>query len=102
MLIGKGTKKPNLETVRRIKDTLKLAMGLPEDALITVSQLACLEKGCAPLETIIGLLQAGVPQRQHKIHKETNEVGSEDLIRVCEAWGISADHSVITSRFKEK
>ena len=101
MLIGKGTKKPNLETVRRIKDTLREVLDLPEDAMVTVSQLACLEKDCAPLETVIGLLQAGAPQRQHKIHKGTNDVGSEDLIRVCEAWGMSAYHSVITSRFKE-
>ena len=100
MLIGKGTKKTNLETVRRIKDTLREVLDLPEDA-ITVSQLACLEEDCAPLETVIGLLQHGAPQLQYKIHKETNEVGREDLVQVCEAWGMNADRAVIELRFKE-
>ena len=57
MLIGKSSQRPNLETVRRIKRVLIAALELPEDAIITVSQLACMEEDCAPLETVIGLLR---------------------------------------------
>ena len=87
--------------MRRIKGALRQALALPEDAMITVSQLACLEEDCAPVETVIGLLRAGEPQLQHKIHKATEDIQSVDLFRVCEAWGMNADRSVINLRFKE-
>ncbi|MEN0061186.1 MAG: hypothetical protein AAGA48_03495 [Myxococcota bacterium] len=57
MLIGRPSKRPNLETIRRIKRTLREALELPEDATITVSELTCLEEGCAPVETVFGLLR---------------------------------------------
>ena len=101
MLIGNASKKPNLKTVRRIKLTLHEALGLPEDAMITVTQLACLEEGCAPLETVIGLLQPGAPQLQHKVHKPTDDLNTEDLVQVCEAWGYDIPRALINSLFKE-
>ena len=102
MLIGNASKKPNLETVRRIKQTLHLALNLSEDAMITVTQLACLEEDCAPLETVIGLLQPGVPQRQHKVHKATDAIDTQDLIGVCEAWGHNIELTLIEHSFKER
>ena len=45
MLIGNASKKPNVETVRRIKRALHTALALSEEATITVAQLACLEEG---------------------------------------------------------
>ena len=65
MLIGNGSRRPNLKVIQRIKSTLHEALDLPEEAIITVTQLACLEEDCAPLETVIGLLQAKSPQLQH-------------------------------------
>lgn len=93
MLIGTTTNKPNLHAVRRIKRSLHEALELPEDALITVTQLACLEQDCAPLETVIGLLRPGMPQLQHKIHKPTDSIDSNDLVQVGMAWGFSLDIS---------
>ena len=101
MLLGNASKKPSLETVRRIKSILHEALALPEDAIVTVSQLSCLEEDCAPLETVIGLHQPGAPQLQHKLHKATDDVGSADLILVCEAWGLDANRTVINSFSKE-
>ncbi len=98
MLIGRGSKKPNLETVRHIKRSLREALELPEDTLITVTQLACLEEDCAPLETVIGLLRPGVPQLQHKVHKPTDSVDAADLVQVCKTWGFSVDISFFNTQ----
>ena len=93
MLIGKSSKRPNLATVRRIKRVLREALKLPEDAMVMVTELACLEKDCAPVETVIGLLRPGKPQLQHKIHKDIASLQSEDLVHVCAAWGFTVSHS---------
>lgn len=90
MLIGDASKRPQLEHVRRIKRALREALDLPDDATVTVSQLACLEEACAPLETVIGLLRPGSPQRQHRVHKPTDDIDAQDLAQVCEAWGFAA------------
>ena len=83
MLIGNNSKRPNLQVVRRLKLALRDVLGLSEDALITVTQLACLEEDCAPLETVFGLLRSGSPQLQHKIHKETEAVDAEIVDRIA-------------------
>ena len=101
MLIGSASEKPDLEAVRRIKRVLREVLGLPEEATVTVTQLACLEEDCAPLETVVGLLRPGAPQLQHKIHKATNALSAEDLLQVCEAWGHAVEIEVLKPLFKE-
>ena len=101
MLIGSASRKPDLEAVRRIKYVLRSVLALPEDATVTVTQLACLEEDCAPLETVVGLLRPESPQLQYKIHKPTNELDAEDLVQVCEAWGHSIQIDVLKPIFKE-
>ena len=102
MLISSASKKkPNLQVVRRIKRSLHEALELPEDAMVTVTQLACLEKDCAPLETVIGLLRPGTPQLQHKIHKATDEIDAEDLVQLSTAWGFSVHQSCFNTMFNE-
>ena len=102
MLFGNASKKPSLELVRRIKLTLHEALDLPEEAIITVTQLACLEEDCEPLETVIGLHRPSAPQLQYKLNKATDLVGAEDLLLVCEAWGFEAKIKVIDSFSKER
>ena len=101
MLIGNSSKKPSLNVIRRIKVTLREALSLPEDSMVTVTQLACLEEDCAPLETVIGLLEPGAPQRQHKVHKATDAIQTDDLVRVCHAWGHDIERTVIDTIFKD-
>ena len=101
MLIGHSNQKPDLKHVRRIKETLREALALKPDSMITVTQLACLEDGCAPLETVIGLLNPDSPQLQHKLHKATNEVTAEDLVIVCNAWGYVAPKIIMNESIKE-
>ena len=101
MLIGGSSQRPDLAAVRRIKRALHQALALPEDAMVTVTQLACLEEDCAPLETVIGLLRPGAPQLQHKVHKATDALGADDLVAVCQAWGFVVDISALESLLKE-
>ena len=99
MLIGKPSKKPSLESVRRIKHVLTEVLQLPEEAMITVSQLACMEEDCAPLETVIGLLRPGLPQLQHKVHKAVEDIVPKDLVSVCAKWGFEVKDSALSTRF---
>ena len=92
MLIGKAKKKPNIEKVRYIKRELHKALCLQHDAMITVTELTCLEEGCDPIETVIGLLRTQFPSLQHKIHKDIQSLTSDDLLQVCSAWGFDTQN----------
>ena len=87
MLIGQSGRKPNLDKIRHIKQVLRDALDLPEDATITLTELACMEEDCPPVETVFGLLRSDAPQLQHKVHKTTEEVDADDLLEICKAWG---------------
>ena len=86
MLINTSPRRPNRERVRHIKETLRAALGLPDGMTITVTELACLEEGCAPVETVVALLRPDAPSLQHKLHKPMDAVDAEDLAQVCKAW----------------
>ena len=101
MLLRSASQKPNIARVREIKRILREVLGLPDEATVTLSQLACLEEDCAPLETVIGLLQPGLPQKQHKIHKATDDLKANDLVEVCEAWGRPIKLEDLQPFFKE-
>ena len=87
MLINTSPRRPKPERARHIKEALREAMSLPDDTTVTVTELACLEEGCAPIETVIALLRPDAPPLQHKLHKPTDAVDAEDLVQVCTAWG---------------
>ena len=101
MLINTSPRRPDLERVRRIKEALRNALSLSEDATVTVTELACLEEGCAPVETVVGLLRPDTPPQQHKLHKPMHAVDADDLVQVCAAWGVNTDSSVFAPFTKE-
>ena len=101
MLIGTSPRRPNLERVRRIKTALREALSLSDDTTVTVAELACLEEGCAPIETVIGLLRPDAPQLQHKLHKPVDAVDAQDLVQVCTAWGFDAKIPVLAPLLEE-
>ncbi len=88
MLIGQRGRKPNVDKIRHLKQVLRDALDLPEDATITLTELACMEEDCPPVETVFGLLRSDAPQLQHKVHKTTEEVDADDLLEICKAWGL--------------
>ena len=87
MLINTLSRRPNRERVRQLKEALRAALSLPDGTMVTVTELACLEEGCAPIETVVALLRPDAPPLQHKLHKPTDAVDAEDLVQVCKAWG---------------
>ncbi len=58
---------------------------------VTVTELACLEEGCPPVETAIGVLRPDAPQLQCKLHKPMDAVDAGDLAQVCTAWGFDVE-----------
>ena len=101
MLIGTSARRPNLERVRRIKKALREALSLSDDMTVTVTELACLEEGCAPVETVIGLLRPDAPQLQCKLHKPMDAVDATDLFQVCTAWGFDVSIPVLAPLLQE-
>ena len=87
MLINTSPRRPNRERIRQIKEALRATLSLPDDTTVTVTELACLEEGCAPIETVVALLRPDAPSLQYKLHKPTDAVDAEDLVQVCTAWG---------------
>lgn len=68
---------------------------------VTVTELACLDEGCAPIETLIGLARPDTPQLQYKLHKPTDTVDAEDLVQVCTAWGFYVQIPVLAPLLQE-
>ena len=101
MLISTSPRHPNLERARRIKKALREALSLSDDMTVTVTELACLEEGCAPVETAIGLLRPDAPQLQCKLHKPMDAVEAKDLVEVCTAWGFDVEIPVLAPLLKE-
>ena len=101
MLINTSPRRPDRERVRQIKEALRKVLNLSEEATVTVTELACLEEGCAPIETVVALLRPEAPPLQHKLHKPTQAVDAEDLVQVCTAWGFDTHISVFQPFTKE-
>ena len=99
MLIGRTTRKTNVEKVRKLKRVLREGFQIPNDTILMISELACLEDGCAPRETVFGLLPSGKAQQQCKRHKSIQEISCEDLILVGEIWGCEAQKTDFESIF---
>ena len=101
MLFNTSPRRPNRERVRHIKETLHEALGLPDGTMVTVTELACLEEGCPPIETVFALLRPDAPTLQHKLHKSTDAVDAEDLVQVCTAWGFDVRIPVLAPLTQE-
>ena len=102
MLIGGSKPKINLDMVRKIKATLEKALSLPDSATISITELACSEEGCPPIETVVALLQAGSNPLQHKFHKSAGEFKAADLVEVSVRWGFPVDADLFNNFDKEK
>jgi Putative GTPases (G3E family) len=101
MLIGKGSRRPNREKIRNIKEALRTALNLPEETAITVTELTSLEEDYAPIETVVALLQPNAPPKQHKIHKSTDTVDTDYLIQISNSWDFDV-HSNPFETFNNK
>lgn len=55
-----------------------------DDATLMVSQLACTEPGCPPIETVIAILDVG-NQRTWKIHKPLVDIDEDDVLALLDS-----------------
>lgn len=62
-----------------IKSWVRRIMGLPEDATVSVTELACRDAGCPDVETVIGVLEKGQPIRTFRVHKPISNTVREDV-----------------------
>ncbi len=71
-----------------IKSWVRWTMGLPEEATVSVTELACQDEGCPDVETVIGVLESGRPIRTFRVHKPISETVRED-VETALSFGIS-------------
>jgi len=57
------------------------------DAPVMVTQLACREPHCPPLETVIGLLERGRTTEHYRLHKAVGDVTRADVVALAGAAG---------------
>ncbi|MCB0970162.1 MAG: hypothetical protein KDA97_01400, partial [Acidimicrobiales bacterium] len=53
-LFGAGPR-PDRVDARRVRDLVRAAFGLGDDAVVTVTELRCHDDGCPPVETVIAI-----------------------------------------------
>lgn len=75
-LFGEGKKDRSIQG--QIKEWVRAAFNLPEGVTVLVTELYCDQPGCAPIETLVAILDpAG--RRQFKMSRPMKEVIKEDV-----------------------
>jgi hypothetical protein len=62
-----------------LKATVRDVLGLDDSHTVVIQQLACVEPGCPPVETVLAVLSATDPPRRWTIHKPTADVTDDDI-----------------------
>lgn len=76
---------------RAIKAWVTEALALPEDATVMVTELACKEPGCPPIETVIAVLRAPGDTVQFKAHRAAVDLDKDAVVALVRGAG-SHDH----------
>lgn len=80
-LFGRGAPRdPGI--VQRIKAWATLALDLPPDTALTVSEIACPDPGCPDMETVILIMRPRDKTRGYKIAKPVAEITEQDVREV--------------------
>jgi len=72
------------ERVREVKRWVEESLGLPAEAAVMVTELACSEPGCPPVETVVALLQAKQAPLQEKTHRAVLDLNRAEVEQLCE------------------
>ena len=68
-----------VQALDRIESWTRQRFDLSHDAVVVVSEIACAQAGCPPLETVVAFWAEGGERRQFKLFKPVAEVVVEDL-----------------------
>ncbi len=78
-MLGTRDDEKRSAAIRKIKEFARALLDARDDDVIVVTELACTEPGCPPVETVVALLRAGRPPWQVKLHKPAVDVSEGDL-----------------------
>jgi hypothetical protein len=79
MFRSTGTPGTGGATARQIKDWVREQLALGEEVTILVSELACSEPGCPPIETVIALFRGREDTTKYTIHRPSAEITRADI-----------------------
>ena len=74
-----GAAKPDAAALARIKDKVRLILGLSEDVAIAVNEIVCADPSCPGLETVILIMQPGTKTVAVKVQAAVENVSDEAL-----------------------
>lgn len=78
--VGSLARSPEqLQVLDRVKQWTRERFELSEDAAILVSEIACSNPGCPPLETVVAFWTESAERRQFKLFKPAAAVVEDDL-----------------------
>jgi hypothetical protein len=73
----------NSERTNEIKAQVATELGLDAEATVMVSELACMEEGCPPVETVIAVFRPAMEKLQFRLHRSMAEVTTHDIREMC-------------------
>jgi hypothetical protein len=71
------------ERTNEIKAQVAAVLGLDEEATVMVSELACMEEGCPPVETIIAVFRPATDKIEFRLHRPISEITAHDIEEMC-------------------
>jgi hypothetical protein len=66
-----------------IKAQVAAELALDEEATVLVTELACMEEGCPPIETVIAVFHPKMPKLQFRVHRPMSEITTRDIQKLC-------------------
>lgn len=76
-VVWEGASRPG---TTNLKARAREALGLGDDTVVLVSEMACTEPGCPPLETVVSVFPDGEESFLFKVRKPVAEVEEMDLL----------------------
>lgn len=76
-LFPQNKPKADPKQIQQIKNWVYRVLEVDSSIPISISQLACKEPGCPPIETVIAVMTT--PIKQYKIHKAVNDIDELDI-----------------------
>ncbi|MGK9286762.1 hypothetical protein [Sinorhizobium meliloti] len=73
-----------INSARAIKSWVRKRLSLPDEVVVSVSELACHVPGCPPKETVILVMQ-GTETARASVHKPITAVTEEDVAHAFSA-----------------
>ena len=74
------------DVLARVRAWVIDAARLDADAPVLVTQLTCTELGCAPLETVVALVDGRPIPARATIHRAMADVTQDDVLRAVGDW----------------